>query len=699
MTFLNPTFLFALVASAIPILIHLLNLRRLKTVEFSSVKFLKELQLSRIRSLKIKQIILLILRVFGIVFLVLAFARPVIKGYLFKPILSGQARSSVVIVLDNTLSMASVDENGSFINQAKSIANGIASLLNESDEFALIRLSDIPSVSTDGFIHDVSHLRKLIDETSFVYSHKKITDAISIAGRIIESSRNLNREIYIISDFQKSEFASEIKKDFKLSPDVKVFLVNVGNFTKGNLSVDKVEIKNKIIFSGRTLALEAGITNHSDSDVENYVVSVFVNGRRVAQKSINLEGKSAKTVDFNILTEEMSSFVDGFVEIEDDDFNFDNRRYFTLYIPNEVKVLLVGGLDDLRFLQLAFSTIKEMFKNTFFKITETTLQFLPKVNFSNFDVIFIVNPSYIDRQIAVKLKSFVSNGGGLVIFLGSKLNAKLMNQEFNSVFGLPEFEGIVKQKMFFSKVEYENPVFEGVFIEKPKKIDSPEIIEYVKFRTNYGLTNIIELSDGTPFLAEKTEGNGKILIYTTEPTDKFSDLPYKSIFIPLVLQSVLYLSGSINLKAEYSIDDTVEIPRYQVAKFFGRNPRELKLKRPDGSDFIFKLSDAQLNLAYATIPGVYFVSENIPTESSGKFIKVAFNPPRDEFVYEKISEAEVENLMKRFGVGQYRFLTPGDERKIANEILRARYGVELWKFFLVLSLLAFFIESIISRKM
>ena len=697
MTFLNPTFLFALLFSAIPILIHLLNLRRLKTVEFSSVKFLKELQLSRIRSLKIKQLILLMLRMLGIVFLVLAFARPVIKGYLFKPIPSGQARSSVVIILDNTLSMASVDENGKFINQAKSIANGIASLLNESDEFALIRLSDMPDVSSDGFIHDVGYLKKLIEETSFVYSHKKITDAIALAGSVIENSRNLNREIYIISDFQKSEFASEIKKEFKLSPDVKVFLVNVGNFTKGNLSIDKVEIKNRIIFTGRTLTLEANVTNHGDSDVENCVVSVFLNGRRVAQKSVNLKGKSSKTVDFNIITEEINGFVDGFVEIEDDNFNFDNRRYFTLYIPNGIRILLVGSSDDLKFLRIAFSTIKEMFKGAFFKITEATLQ--SGINFSNFDVVFVVNPNYIDRQSAVKLKSFVLNGGGLVIFLGSKLDVKLMNQNFNSIFGLPEIEGIVKQKMFFSRVEYNNPIFEGVFVEKPREIDSPEIIEYVKFKTTYGLTSIIELGDGTPFLAERAEGNGRILIYTTEPNDKFSNLPYKSIFIPLVLQSVLYLSNSINLKPEYSIGDTVEVPQYQVVKFFGGNPRELKLNRPDGSDFAFKLSDARLSLSYATIPGVYSVSENVPSKINGKLIKIAFNPPKDESVYEKITEAEIEKLMKRLGVGQYRFLTPGDEREIANEILRARYGVELWKFFLALSLLTFLIESIISRKM
>jgi len=145
--------------------------------------------------------------------------------------------------------------------------------------------------------------------------------------------------------------------------------------------------------------------------------------------------------------------------------------------------------------------------------------------------------------------------------------------------------------------------------------------------------------------------------------------------------------------------NAVEIPQYQVVKFFGGNPRELKLNRPDGSDFAFRLSDTQLNLSYATIPGVYSVSENVPTKVSGKLIKIAFNPPKEESVYEKITEAEIENLMKRLGVGQYRFLTPGDERKIANEILRARYGVELWKFFLALSLLSFLIESIISRKM
>jgi len=83
MVFLNPAVLLGLIAAVIPILIHLFNLRKLKKVEFSTLLFLKELQKSKIRKIKIKQWLLLALRVLIIVFLVAAFARPTVKKTFF----------------------------------------------------------------------------------------------------------------------------------------------------------------------------------------------------------------------------------------------------------------------------------------------------------------------------------------------------------------------------------------------------------------------------------------------------------------------------------------------------------------------------------------------------------------------------------------------------------------------------------------
>lgn len=68
MIFLNPSILFGLLAATIPILIHILNLRKLQKVEFSTLSFLKELQKSKIRKIKIKQWLLLLLRTLIIIF-------------------------------------------------------------------------------------------------------------------------------------------------------------------------------------------------------------------------------------------------------------------------------------------------------------------------------------------------------------------------------------------------------------------------------------------------------------------------------------------------------------------------------------------------------------------------------------------------------------------------------------------------------
>ncbi len=694
MTFLNPTFLFALFASAIPILIHILNLRRLKTVDFSNLKFLKELQRSRIKAIKIKQIILLILRVLAIVFLVLAFSRPVIKGYLFNPMISGQAKSSVVIILDNTLSMASADENGEFINQAKSSAQSIADILSESDEFALVRLSELPSIATDGFTHNISFLRRLIDESEFTYTHRKISDAIVVASKLIEKAKNLNREVYIISDFQKGGFSS-IDTLLKLPADVRVFLVNVGKFNGENFSVDKVELKNRVIFSGRTVGVETVISNHTDRDVSNFVVSLFLGGKRIAQRSVNLKANASQTIDFNVLTEDLSGFVDGFVEIEDDDFNFDNRRYFSFFIPTEIKVLLVGVEDDLKFLKLAFQSAQEMYNKSFFKIAQISPQMVSGVNFSNFDVVFIVKPNQFDVGVLRKLKSFVSEGGGLIIFLGGNLNLQSFNQNFSSVFGLSGFGEVVRQRVSFSKLDINHPIFEGVFAEMPKRFDSPEIREYVKLKADYSFTTIIGLSDGSPFLIEKKEGNGRVLIFTSEPTDKVSDFPYKGIFIPLVFQSTLYLSNFLFLSAEYTIGDTVEFRAEMFSRFYGQSLKDLKLGRPDGSDFAFKPDASFIKIYQTTIPGIYTIS----SAGSKNLLKLAFNPPKEEFNCEKEDESQVEIFLDKFGVKQFKKIDYSERLKIKDEILRSRYGVELWKFFVALSVLMLLAESIISRKM
>ena len=136
-TFLNTAILAGLVAVAIPVLIHLFTRQQQKTIDFSSLRFLKELQRQKIRRLKIRQIFLLILRTLIILLLVFAFARPTLRSTSASSLESG-AELTAVIILDNTLSMGLEKDGQRLFDLAKKRALQVVSLLRSGDEIYLL---------------------------------------------------------------------------------------------------------------------------------------------------------------------------------------------------------------------------------------------------------------------------------------------------------------------------------------------------------------------------------------------------------------------------------------------------------------------------------------------------------------------------------------------------------------------------------
>ena len=221
MTFLNPAVLFGLIAASIPIIIHLLNLRKLKKIDFSTLQFLKELQKNKIRKIKIKQWLLLALRVLIILAIVTAFARPTIVGVSIGGTTSA-AKTTAVFILDDTFSMSVVDQNGSYFNQAKEAIKNVLSQFEEGDEFGLILVSHQPDE-----IEITSNLNKFmkeIDGVNISYATGKLNNAIIKAAQLIGEAQNFNKEIYLFTDFQKGRLASENEIiNLKEQPNVHVF--------------------------------------------------------------------------------------------------------------------------------------------------------------------------------------------------------------------------------------------------------------------------------------------------------------------------------------------------------------------------------------------------------------------------------------------------------------------------------------------
>ena len=200
MVFLNPSILLGLLAASIPIIIHILNFRKLQKVEFSTLAFLKELQKSKIKKIKIKQWLLLLLRTLIIIFLVLAFARPTLDNV---TLIGGSstAKTSSVFIIDNSFSMSYVGDDGSSFSKSKMLAKNIISNMEDGDEFIFLLSVDSVKKTTNK-----ESALKVIDELELnlklEYSHSKLL----MAKSILENTKNINKEVFLFSDFQSSSF-------------------------------------------------------------------------------------------------------------------------------------------------------------------------------------------------------------------------------------------------------------------------------------------------------------------------------------------------------------------------------------------------------------------------------------------------------------------------------------------------------------
>ena len=196
MTFSSPLFLIGLVAVAIPIIVHLFNFRRYKKVYFSNVDRLEQLQTETRRQSNLRQLLILAARILAIVFLVLAFARPVLsRGD--NDVRTGA--NDVSIFIDNSFSMENSDGNIVLLDKAKMKAREIVSAYAPGDRFQLL------TCDVEGrHFHWLSKEEMLsaIDDVQVSGSTAMLAD---IAGRQVDflhGGRGANRYVYMISDFQ-----------------------------------------------------------------------------------------------------------------------------------------------------------------------------------------------------------------------------------------------------------------------------------------------------------------------------------------------------------------------------------------------------------------------------------------------------------------------------------------------------------------
>ncbi|HRK75118.1 MAG TPA: BatA domain-containing protein, partial [Rhodothermales bacterium] len=349
MTFLNPLILLGLLAAAIPILIHLFNFRKPKKVDFSTLAFLRELEKTAMQRVKIEQWLLLALRVLAILFLVLGFAQPMLKGSASD---AKHAKTVYAIVIDNSLSMKLRNVRGEYLQQARTVAAQLVKQAQKGDEFLLLTTANNGLTARNLYRNTgplLEEIRKIQPEPG---ARSLMRTARQSFRRLAEIS-DRNKEVYLISDLQRATFLDSLETE--KPQNVSIALVPVGSDAPANVAITDVQIDSRIIEQGQPVGVTATLTNYSEKALSNFQASVYLEGQPVAQALANIGSKDQATVQFT-LTPQKRGWLGGEVRIEGDTFEDDNRRYFSLLVPEKRTLLLVRGDGErTNFVELALS--------------------------------------------------------------------------------------------------------------------------------------------------------------------------------------------------------------------------------------------------------------------------------------------------------------------------------------------------------
>ena len=670
MQFLFPAFLLGLVAIAIPIIIHLFNFRRFKTVYFSNVSFLKEIKEETASRSRVKHLLVLVARILAILFLVLAFAQPFIPK---KNTNISAGKKYVSVYVDNSFSMSAMSGGVRLLDKAKQAGKEIAQNYAANDQFQLLT-NDLQGrqqrlVSKEEFL-------SMLEEVDISPAARSLRELTRRQADVLSLENSKNKVAYPLSDFQKN------MGDFTPDTSVRYNLIPLAADAQQNIYIDTAWFTEPVQVLNQNAKLIVRIKNSGEKAVE---------GNRLALK---LNGQSKGMADFTVGAGSYTYDTLGFVinqqgwnraelSIQDFPITYDDTYYFAFQVADRVKVLAITDSRSNVYLDGVFKDQSE------FEYKSLPVGSLDYSQIKGNQFVVLANLNNISSGLSAALNSFMTNGGTVCLFPGYKCDQESYNA-FLSSLGLNVFTGLKEEEQEVSKIDLHQELFKDMFEKVPENMGLPKVRKY--YHINGKIVSrepgILGLKNGDEFLYKEPFGTGAIYICAS-PLDKtYSDLPVHAIFAPMMYKMAIMGNHAENMAYVIGDKKGIEIASKgagadKVYKVKGDQLEFIPEQFALGSKVILGLKD-QIKKS-----GFYKVS--LENSDSTDIIALNYDRKESDLSFYKSDELKTQYSSSNMTVVNSVGL------EVAQVIKEMDRGISLWKACLILALLALAAESLLLR--
>ena len=558
LSFLNPAFLWGALAASIPVVIHLINRRRARTVRFPAVKFVLRSERRVARKYRVKQWLLLALRTLILFLLTTALAEPVLQPNVGDLAEINQTRA-VVLILDNSMSMAYQAAGTHSWELAKEAAGLVLQELRPQDQGALLPLvaAGEPPQALSG---DRVWLIQRVGELTQTYQAGDLIDSLQRAYTLLKTSDAAKKEIVVITDRTRVPWVGVEPATLRtIDPQVQMTVISVGPAgALDNTTVREVRLDQQAIVAGVRTKLTANVTNYGTEDRKQVPVRLLVDGKTLDQRLLDLPKRTTTGVAFDIGFDQ-PGYREGMITLGGDALPVDDQFYFAVPVRKALRVLLIDG--DPRTTLVASETfylMNALNPERASRLGPIQPRVVPveeaeRLRLGDFDIIVLANVRNLSQDLRARLMDFANQGGGLWWFLGHHVDPVVYNR---SLFDVPTRLLPARLGPPLDRPEAHPVTLQiqagGHPLFKPFGDKGQDALAGVRVRRLISTETtslppssrvLLALPDGRPLLLEGTAGKARVLLFTSTADVDWNELAVTTGYLPLIQMGMTYLAG------------------------------------------------------------------------------------------------------------------------------------------------------------
>jgi hypothetical protein len=678
MAFLNPFLLFGSLALAIPVLIHLVRREKSEIIPFSSLMFLLKVPKRSIRQQKIKNLLLMALRLLILALLVGSFARP----YLTQPApetVDPSRDRGIVMMLDNSYSMT----YGNNFDRLKSEAVSRINSMGGGDRMVIVGFNESGTILSQPS-SDKNTLKAAVDSLEPSFSATRFYEAFSLADRAFAELASAQKQLIVISDFQRNGW-NRSSRESVIGNDVKTETVNLAVQNPSNVGIESVAVDQTSFTRTYTGRVIARIRNYRKDQAVDVPVVISLNDKEVARKIVGVAANSTGLAEFTGFDLASLGYAKGRVHIDTNDpLKLDDDFLFTLERREKLNVLVVdaGKPKQSLYLRQAYTSSADLP----YAVTVMQAQNVTADEVAKHELIVINDVPRLQDKVRERLDELRKTGQGQLIILGENADTNWWNS-------YAKFPVKSVQKMFVAKdrgrpsvsltsYDRNHSIFKP--FEKSTKValNSAQFFAYVNVEAKPGAVVLAKYDDGAPAIIESPkEDHGLLVFNSTVDNSRWNDLPLKTSFLPLFIEMARYLSRYNESGGWYALGEGIPVVG-------GLENTAAAVIDPKGErQSLGQLTAGQARFFTPTQPGFHEI--RVGPDSS----TIAVNPPSAEGNLDSMPPEDLLASVQRTQGEAQQAGFFGDEEK--DEYARRQMG---WWYLVLIALLAGIAEIYLANK-